>query len=140
MTRPTMDDDAVPATRGDVRQLGYELRSEMARLATRDELHAEVAKLATRDELHTEVEKLARNQVMLHEEIRGAESSLRRDILGIEASVTREIKAAHERFRADFGVVLDKMKAEHDFAAAQTAEVRADLDAHRTDKKVHRRR
>lgn len=92
-----MDDDDLPSTRGAVRDLEYI------------------------------VEQISRNQVQLHDDIRGVERSLKADLQadlrGLEerlgAAMTREIKASYERYRSDFGAILDKMKADRDHAAAE---------------------
>jgi septal ring factor EnvC (AmiA/AmiB activator) len=144
---PKMDDDDAPATRGDLKKLGAELRTEF-----KSELTREIGGVKSEiTGVKSEIGGLKTEISGLKSEISGLRAEFKSDLVALEsrleATLTRTIQAAYEGFRHDFRVLDDQDKAISERSSWQIGNVlaeldaqRAELDAHRADPTAHERR
>ena len=140
---PTVNDDA-PELRSELQTLGGELRSEMATM--RVDLLTEIAGL--RADLNDKTETLAGMIDSVAKDTRRLLAQQRADIATdtqrmLSNEITRAVNAIYERAQSNFTALDDQAKAVTERQAqaeSDLAQVRGELDAHRTDRGLHRRR
>jgi capsule polysaccharide export protein KpsE/RkpR len=134
-----------PATKADLAVLKTDLRAELSEVraelsGVKTELSEAIVRLGAdlRAEMQTMRADLRAEMQTMGADLRGEVRTMRIDI---EATLVQAINSAFERFRADFGVLDDRdlaLRERQDATDREIATVRAELDAHRVDARVHR--
>jgi DNA repair exonuclease SbcCD ATPase subunit len=114
------NDDHLPATRGDLRALGDELRGEMSSL--REELRSEMNSLREefRSDMNSLREELRGEMNSLRDELRGEMNSLRDELRG-------EMNSLREELRGEMNSLRDELRGEMNSLRGEMSSLREDM-------------